>query len=212
MSRGTTSPSAARRPAPPGRSGCATTRAYSVVLGVFVNEGYDETVTLAQVFHQKDRAGQPDRFFVTSDKALSIEDDFTAFGSDLVDLRRRLRASGAEIDNGFPDYARRMRKLLGIRSEHAMDLFHQTVSMKSVGNLNEFVRSHMLEPVDASERIRGIVAHFDDLTRAHEAVTRARDQLEALGPLVATLDRYDDAVDRRVPGGAATRRRPPVRR
>ena len=44
-------------------------RNYSVVLGVFGNDGYDETVTLAQVFHQKDRAGQPDRFFVTSSKA-----------------------------------------------------------------------------------------------------------------------------------------------
>ena len=181
---------------------------YSVVLGVFVNEGYDETVTLAQVFHQKERAGQPDRFFVTSDKAMSIEADFTAFGSDLVDLRRRLRASGADIDNGFPEYGRRVRKLLGIRSEQAMELFHQTVSMKSVGNLNEFVRSHMLEPVDASDRIRAIVAHFEDLTKAHEAVTRARDQLEALGPLVATIDRYDDAVARRV---LAERQRDAVR-
>src|SRR3954451_13935043 len=153
---------------------------YSVVLGVFANAGYDETVTLAQVFHQKDRAGQPDRFFVTSTKELSIETDFTNFGPDLTDLRRRLRAGGAEIHNVFPDYSRQLRRLLGIRSEQAMELFHQTVSMKSVGNLNEFVRNHMLEPVDASERVREIVAHFEDLTKAHEAVRRARDQLEAL--------------------------------
>ncbi|WP_433006677.1 ATP-binding protein [Kribbella sp. CA-294648] len=70
---------------------------YSVLLGVFVNEGYGETVTLAQVFHQKDKAGQPDRFFVTSPKELAIEREFTAFGSDLKELRRRLRAGGAEI-------------------------------------------------------------------------------------------------------------------
>ena len=55
-----------------------------------------------------------------------------------------------------------------------MDLFHQTVSMKSVGNLNEFVRNHMLEPVDASERVKAIIAHFEDLTKAHDAVRRAR--------------------------------------
>ena len=29
-----------------------------------------------------------------------------------------------------------------------MELFHQTVSMKAVDNLNEFVRNHMLEPFD----------------------------------------------------------------
>ncbi len=172
-------------------------RHYSVVLGVFANDGFDETITLAQVFHQKDRAGQPDRFFVTSSKQLSIEADFTDFGSDLTDLRRRLRASGAEIHNVFPDYSRRLRRLLGIKSEQAMELFHQTVSMKSVGNLNEFVRNHMLEPADASDKVRDIVAHFEDLTRAHDAVKRAREQLEALMPLVATSERYDEVLSRR---------------
>src|SRR5450755_4292810 len=47
-------------------------RSYSVILGVFTNLGYDSTVTLAQVFWLRDRtAGQPDRFFVTADRALS---------------------------------------------------------------------------------------------------------------------------------------------
>lgn len=181
---------------------------YSVLLGVFVNEGHGETVTVAQVFHQKDKAGQPDRFFVTSAKELSIEGEFTAFGSDLNDLRRRLRSAGAEIHTVFPEYSRHVRRLLGIRSEQSMELFHQTVSMKSVGNLNEFVRNHMLEPVDAAERVKGIVAHFEDLTKAHDAVKRARDQLEALRPLVATSDKYDDAIARRT---IAERRRDAVR-
>ncbi len=172
-------------------------RHYSVILGVFANDSFDESVTLAQVFHQKDRAGQPDRFFVTSQKQLSIETDFTDFGSDLTDLRRRLRAGGAEIHAVFPDYARRARRLLGIKSEQAMELFHQTVSMKSVGNLNEFVRSHMLEPADAADKVRDIIAHFEDLTKAHDAVKRAREQLEALQPLVTSGERYDEALGRR---------------
>ncbi|HVL84862.1 MAG TPA: ATP-binding protein [Pseudonocardia sp.] len=183
-------------------------RSYSVVLGVFVNDGYDETVSLVQVFHQKDRAGQPDRFFVISTKQLSIEADFTDFGSDLNELRRRLRSAGATISPGFPEYSRQLRRLLGIRSEQALDLFHQTVSMKSVGNLNEFVRSHMLEPVDATERVGAIVGHFEDLTKAHEAVRRAREQLAALEPLVATAQRYDEARTRR---SAAERQRDAVR-
>jgi uncharacterized protein YPO0396 len=181
---------------------------YSVILGVFVNEGYDETVTLAQVFHQTDRAGQPERFYVTCDKALSIAADFSDFGEDLLDLRRRLRAGGSEVHTVFPDYGRQMRRLLGIRSEQAMELFGQTVSMKSVGNLNDFVRRHMLEPADAADRVRGIVAHFEDLVAAHDAVRRAREQLEVLGPLVESADRYDDALARR---SAAERERDAVR-
>ena len=38
------------------------------VLGVFTNHGYDETVTLAQVFQQRESTGQPYRFFVTATK------------------------------------------------------------------------------------------------------------------------------------------------
>ena len=171
-------------------------RTYSVILGVFVNDGYDETVTLAQVFQQRDRS-TPDRFFVAATKGLSIKDDFSDFGSDLNDLRRRLRAGGAEIFNVFPDYSRSFRRLLGIRSEQALELFHQTVSMKSVSNLNEFVRDHMLEPSDSTDRVRDIIGHFEDLTKAHDAVKRAREQLEALEPLVTTARKYDDALAER---------------
>jgi len=172
-------------------------RTYSVILGVFTNHGYDETVTLAQVFQQRESAGQPYRFFVTATKELSIATDFADFGSDLRDLRKRLRAAGAEIFDEFPKYATSLRRLLGIRSEQALELFHQTVSMKSVGNLNDFVRDHMLEPSDSSDRVRDIIAHFDDLTKAHDAVKRAREQLDALEPVVQTAVKYDAALAER---------------
>lgn len=172
-------------------------RSYSVILGLFVNEGYGDEVTLAQVFQQQDTTGQPWRRFITADRALSIETDFADFGSDLNALLKRLRAGGASVEKDFPTYGRTMRRLLGIRSEQAMELFHQTVSMKAVGDLNEFVRTHMLEPADASERIEGILRHFEDLTRAYDAVQRARAQLEALEPLVQSVQKYDAALERR---------------
>ena len=57
--------------------------------------------------------------------------------------------------------------------------------MKSVGNLTDFVRSHMLEPFDVAPRISALITHFDDLNRAHEAVLKAKRQVELLSPLVA---------------------------
>ena len=172
-------------------------RSYSVILGVFGNDDAPEPVTLAQVFTQRDRAGQPERFFVTAERGLGIAEDFAGFGSDLNALRKRLRESGASVDKDFPAYGQKMRRLLGIASEQAMELFHQTVSMKSVGNLNEFVRTHMLEPSDPSERIAGLVAHFEDLTRAHDAVRRAQDQLAALEPLLVNCDKHAALVAER---------------
>lgn len=76
---------------------------YSVILGVFTNPGYDETVTLAQVFQQRDSAGQPYRFYVTASKQLAIATDFADFGSDLRDLRKRLRSGGATWSTSSPD-------------------------------------------------------------------------------------------------------------
>jgi uncharacterized protein YPO0396 len=170
---------------------------FSVLLGVFANEGYGETVTLAQVFYLKngDAGGQPDRFYVTADFALSVSGQFSEFGTDMNALRRKLRAlPGVRLHDGFPEYGRDFRRRLGIESEQAMELFHQTVSMKAVGNLTDFVREHMLEPFDAAGAVADIVAHFDDLTKAHEAVQRAQAQLALLDPLLKELDVHD-AVD-----------------
>jgi uncharacterized protein YPO0396 len=167
---------------------------FSVILGVFSNEELDATVTLAQVFWMKngDVGGQPDRFYVTAGAPLSIETDFLGFGGDIARLRKRLKAaSGVEVRDGFPEYGKDFRRLLGIESEQAMELFHQTVSMKSVGNLTDFVREHMLEPFNAAKATKDIVSHFDHLTSAHEAVLRARAQIDALTPLLADCGAHD---------------------
>ena len=166
---------------------------YSVILGVFHNAGYGQTVTLAQVFWLKDLHGQPARFFAVADKELSITRDFSKF-SDITQLRRRLRGAGVEIEDSFPPYGAHFRRRFGIANEQALELFHQTVSMKSVGNLTDFVRSHMLEPFDVAPRIQALIAHFDDLHRAHEAVLKAKRQVEMLSPLVADCQRHGELV------------------
>ena len=163
---------------------------YSVILGVFHNAGYDQTVTLAQVFWMKEAQGQPARFFVGAERDLSIAADFTRFGTDIAQLRKKLRRLGAEIEDSFPAYGAWFRRRFGIDNEQALDLFLQTVSMKSVGNLTDFVRSHMLEPFDVGPRIAALITHFDDLNRAHEAVLKAKHQVELLNPLVADCDRH----------------------
>src|ERR1022692_1831755 len=167
-------------------------RSYSVILGVFTNRGYDACVTIAQVFWTRDgNPGQPERFFVTADRGMSVVGDFADFGTDIAALKKKLRAAGARIHDHFPEYGKDFRRRLGIESEQAMELFHQTVSMKSVGDLTDFVRSHMLEPFDAASWTERIVAHFEDLTKAHEAVRRAQAQLAALEPLLAECGSHD---------------------
>lgn len=168
---------------------------YSVILGVFHNAGYEQTVTLAQVFYWKDTQGQPARFFVGAERDLAIASDFSGFGADIAQLRKRLRRSGAEVEDSFPKYAAWFRRRLGIENEQALELFHQTVSMKSVGNLTGFVRQHMLEPFDTGPRIQALITHFDDLNRAHEAVLKAKRQVELLTPLTTDCRRHGEWVE-----------------
>lgn len=165
---------------------------YSVILGVFRNQGFDQTVTLAQVFWMTDRQGQPARIYVCAEKNLSISTDFSRFGQDISGLRKKLRGLGAEVFESFPPYGAWFRRRFGIDNDQALELFHQTVSMKSVGNLTDFVRGHMLEPFDVAPRIAALIAHFEDLNRAHEAVLKAKRQLEMLIPLVGDCDRHQD--------------------
>lgn len=163
---------------------------YSVILGVFHNAGYNKTVTLAQVFWMKDANAQPARLYVACERELSIAADFSGFGSEMAGLRKQLRGNGVELFDSFPPYGSWFRRRFGIDNEQALDLFHQTVSLKSVGNLTDFVRHYMLEPFDVAPRVAALIGHFDDLNRAYEAVLKAKHQVAMLIPLADDCARH----------------------
>ncbi|MEQ1697949.1 MAG: ATP-binding protein [Hyphomicrobiaceae bacterium] len=169
---------------------------YAVILGRFYNASFNESTTLAQVFWFKEPHGQPARFFVVAETALSIAEHFIGFGRDINALRKRLRKQPLiEIHDSYPSYGADFRRRFGIAGEQAIDLFLQTVSMKTVGDLTGFVRNHMLEPFPVEARIKDMIRHFDDLTRAHGEVVKARDQIERLTPIVTDCDRHAAVTD-----------------
>jgi uncharacterized protein YPO0396 len=170
---------------------------YSVILGRFVNQALAQEVTLAQVFWAKAPQGPPARLFVIADSALSITEHFSGFGQDINTLKKRLRKlERVEVYDAFAPYGSAYRHRFGIENEQAMDLFHQTISMKSVGNLTDFVREHMLEPSAVEDRIRALIGHYQDLDRAHELVLKAGEQVGFLTPLVADCDERNALVEK----------------
>ncbi|MCY1018236.1 ATP-binding protein [Pyxidicoccus sp. MSG2] len=164
---------------------------YSVLLGHFYNEGYDQHVTLAQVLWMREAEGQPARMYIVADGKLSVSEHFAGFGADIAALRKRLKALKCEVHETFPPYAAAFRRRFGIKDEQALDLFHQTVSMKAVGNLTDFVRQHMLQPSAVEPRLAALIGHFDDLHRAHEAVLKAKKQMAQLEPLVRDCEKHE---------------------
>ncbi len=164
---------------------------YSVLLGHFYNEGYAQHVTLAQVMWMREAESQPMRLYVVADAQLSIAEHFSGFGADIGTLKKRLKGLTREVHDTFLSYQAAFRRRFGIANEQALDLFLQTVSMKSVGNLTDFVRQHMLQPPAVEPRLTALMGHFDDLHRAHEAVLKARRQVERLEPLVKDCETHD---------------------
>jgi len=156
----------------------------SILLAQFRNQGFDQWVTLAQVFWLKPGSSSPERFYLVADHPLSIKQHFNASGGDLTSLKRELKkTTGIGIFDSFTQYSADFRRRMGIDSEQALNLFYQTVSMKSVGNLTEFVRSHMLDIPPVKERLAQLIRSFDDLNRAHESVLKAQRQIQQLKPL-----------------------------
>jgi uncharacterized protein YPO0396 len=168
---------------------------FTVILAHFHNAGFSQGVSLAQVFWLKDQKRNPERFFVVAETPLTIAEHFSDFGSDILELKKRLRRlKRVTVLDNFKEYSSRFRYLFGIQNEQALELFYQTVSMKSVGNLTDFVRNHMLESADMEGRIDALRRNFDNLNRAHEAVLKAKRQIERLTPLVADGERYQTLV------------------
>jgi len=167
--------------------------AFTVLLGRFRDSNFNETVTLVQVMWLKEGKSQPERFFVISSSPLTIEKDIYLPGTDVLTLKKKLKADPLnEVYDAYSHYSAEFRRRMAIQSNQAIELLYQTVSMKSIGNLTEFVRNHMLEATDAEDDIDTLCRNFDNLNRAHEAVIKARRQIEELTPIVEECDRYDD--------------------
>ncbi|MCL2683955.1 MAG: ATP-dependent exonuclease SbcCD, C subunit-like protein, partial [Synergistaceae bacterium] len=170
---------------------------YSVLLGCFHNESLDYTTTLAQVFWMRENEPQPDRFYVVSHKDLSIKEHFSSFGADMKNLRARLKDAGADIFDSFHQYRSRFSRDIGIpgeQGEHALELFHQAVSIKAIGDLSDFVRGHMLEPFDTGEKIRELIKHYDDLLKAHNSILTSKNQIGLLEPIVANCEKHRELI------------------
>jgi uncharacterized protein YPO0396 len=168
---------------------------FTVLLAVFTNPKLNEAVTLAQVFWMQNETVK--KFYLLAEKDLSILNDFSNFGSNINHLKKRLREGNKQqVFNTFTDYSNRFRQLFGIRQPEALDLFYQTVSMKSVGNLTDFVRDQMLGQTNIQQNIDELVNRYQELTEAHEAVQVAKEQYELLAPIIKQADRREVVLKR----------------
>ena len=163
-------------------------RTYSVLLASFANN-HNHVVTLFQV-----------RWFVNgelkcsygySSKLLTIKTDFSGFNGSKGDWKKTLEkryntnAPKRQIEfyDTIKDYKDRIISSFGLRSDKALTLFNQIVGVKVLNDLDEFIRSNMLEQRDTESEYIRLNESFATLIEAKTTIEKVKEQISQLKPI-----------------------------
>lgn len=157
---------------------------YSVLLACFQNSGTQHTISLVQVRWYNN--GGLQKIFIIAPYQLNINDHFGEGRFDLKgDWKKKLKTqfNKTELYNSFKEYSARFSDLFGLKDK-ALSLFSQTVGIKVLGDLTNFIRHEMLEESDAEEQFKNLYDHYSDLLVSHKAIQKDEKQLELLTPII----------------------------
>lgn len=158
-------------------------KCFSILLGCFVLGDDQGPVTLMQMrfFSQ---AGTLQRVYSITRKRLSIEDiqketgDLTPYGKWKKIMAEKFNTTF--YGDNFSSYSEAFSQLAGLRSDRALYLFSQTVGLKGVGNLNEFIRTHMFEGQNTETKFEEMVNHYEELSQIYNEIEKAQEQIRLL--------------------------------
>lgn len=168
--------------------------AFSVLLACFENEeGNSVTLFQCRYFVNKNLK----RVFGIAHKPLEIERDIHPFDAS-GHWKKRLEKTyntpakrNIEFFNDSPSkYAERMIQLFGMRSSKALSLFNQTVGIKVLGDLNEFIRTNMLEPQDTEKEWLLLKDSFNTLLSTKVNIEKSKEQIQLLEPIKSDGEKY----------------------
>lgn len=170
---------------------------YSAVLAYFRNDGLAQAFTVAQLLYLA--ADQSvEKIYCFSEAERSIQADFGVLES-TDGLLKALRSRGFKVTKTFQEFESWFGKATHIKPK-AMEVFNQTVAVKDIQRLNDFIRDHMLESRNWDEKVESLLGHFTQLSEAHESLMRVRQQFELLEPVArhgADYQRQSQDLDRR---------------
>lgn len=160
--------------------------AYSLLLATFKNEEKYVTLIQARWF----AGGEMKRKYIIAFRALKIVNDINSFdpkGDWIRVLNKKYPKQGTKdiilSFDGPTKYAEGLMKVFGMRSSKALTLFDQTMRLKVMGNLDEFVRQNMLEESAIENDFQSLRSNYQKLLDAHREMQKAEKQLELLWPV-----------------------------
>jgi uncharacterized protein YPO0396 len=167
----------------------------SAVLAVFAEKRHAEYVTLAQILWLDNNDQIREIFAICrGDKNLK---DLSGGQTTTVEIKRFARQTGWELFDSYPGYAVRMRKLLNIPGERALEVFNRAMGMKEVVDIDEFIRKYLLPSAETFEFIRDTIQpYYRTVMDCWMAIDKADRQLLALRPVSENAERIFTAEAR----------------
>jgi uncharacterized protein YPO0396 len=160
---------------------------YTALLAVFANEVTGACFTICQVLYLN-HENAVEKVYAYCESERGIVRDLGELGTG-SSIAKTLRDRGFKTSASYKEYFQWLQKRTGFRTK-AMDIFNQTVAVKDVQRLDEFIRSHMLERKPWNERVGRLLSHFNELSEAHRMLVRIRQQEELLRPIIESGERY----------------------
>ena len=169
---------------------------YTVLLGVFRNRRESKSVTLAQILWIKSN-GDTAKLFIVEPRALTISGDLAGFPS-IAAIKETLKERGIEYVEKFQSYSERFHRLLRLNADrNPMDIFNQTVAVKDIKNLTQFIRDYMLEGGSAEDLFAKLKERVRELRTTHAMIEMQRDQLAQLKAVSAHVLEFRSATELR---------------
>jgi len=165
---------------------------YSVLLGVFSNKDYNQVFTLAHLYWFKNDEVQK-RYYITP-IALTIADHFQ-FSGDIRDFNTRMTKNfQARAYDSFPEYAHDFIPKIGMRvpgrsnsnagRTKPLSLLAKTAGIKVLGNLDGFIRGHMLDETNIETHFDKLKKEYADIADTQQSLDKATRQEQMLMPLM----------------------------
>ncbi len=163
------------------------TNTFSVILASFSNAD-QKHITLFQVrwFSNNELRRQ----FGIAHVPLEVGADFKELHSNGkwkkdLDIKYNSKVTKKKIEfiDGPIAYAERLADLFGMRSTKALTLFNQVVGVKVLEDLDDFIRTNMLEEKDAEAEFIQLKESFLTLMDAKTNIEKAKEQIHQLKPV-----------------------------
>ncbi|RLZ11442.1 ATP-binding protein [Faecalibacter macacae] len=169
---------------------------FSIILAHFDNKD-GKKITIFQV--RWFSGDELKRTFGIAHVPLTIEADFSHFdqkGNWKKTLDQKYNSNSTkkkiELMDGPIAYADRMSDIFGMKSSRSLTLFNQVVGVKVLEDLDEFIRTNMLEEWNAEAEFLQLKESFNTLMEAKINIEKVKDQIKYLEPINDNATKIQD--------------------